>query len=35
MITGDNKQTAENIAKECNIISPNDQEYIVMDGPEF
>jgi len=35
MVTGDNKDTARAIAKECHIIDPNDPQSIVMEGPEF
>lgn len=34
MVTGDNINTARNIATRCNIIQPN-QDFLVMDGPEF
>lgn len=32
MVTGDNKDTARAIAKECHIIDPNDPYSIVMEG---
>ena len=39
MVTGDNKVTARAIAKECNIIDPNepndDENGRVMEGPDF
>jgi len=35
MVTGDNKITARAIALECGIIAPNDNDSIVMTGPEF
>ena len=39
MVTGDNKITARAIAKECNIISPDEPDDLdngrVMEGPEF
>ncbi|CAD8078964.1 unnamed protein product [Paramecium primaurelia] len=35
MVTGDNKMTARAIAKECGIITPGDDQSIVMEGPDF
>lgn len=35
MVTGDNKITATAIAKECGIIPENDENSLVMTGPEF
>lgn len=36
MITGDNAQTAQVIAKNCGILDPNNKsEYAVMDGSTF
>jgi len=35
MVTGDNKLTARAIALECGIIDPNDEDSIVITGPEF
>lgn len=34
MVTGDNINTARNIATRCNIIQPN-QDFLVLEGPEF
>ena len=35
MVTGDNKVTAESIAKECGIIDSNDPNSLVLEGNEF
>ena len=35
MVTGDNILTAIAIAKECNIIKPDDPDSICMEGTEF
>jgi len=35
MVTGDNKLTARAIALECGIIDPENEESIVLTGPEF
>lgn len=35
MVTGDNKVTARAIAKECFIVDPNDEQSLVLEGPEF
>ena len=35
MVTGDNKITAQAIAKECKISNKGDSEYACMEGPEF
>lgn len=35
MVTGDNKVTALAIAKQCRIITANDHEHCVLEGPEF
>lgn len=35
MVTGDNKDTARVIAKECGIIDPHDEQSRVMEGAEF
>lgn len=35
MVTGDNKITARAIAKECHIVDPNDENSLVLEGPEF
>lgn len=35
MVTGDNKVTAEAIAKECNIIDKDNKGSLVMEGGEF
>lgn len=37
MVTGDNKVTAEAIARECNLIGDDHRagQYTVMEGPKF
>ena len=35
MVTGDNKDTAAAIAKECGIIDPNNHDSLVLEGKDF
>jgi Ca2+ transporting ATPase len=35
MVTGDNKDTARAIARDCGIIQEGDTQSIVIEGPEF
>jgi len=35
MVTGDNIDTAKSIAFKCGIIGADNEEYIIMEGPEF
>ena len=33
MVTGDNKDTAQAIARQCGLIDPNDKDVIIIEGP--
>lgn len=35
MVTGDNKDTARAIARECGILDPNNPNDMVIEGPDF
>ena len=35
MVTGDNKDTAKAIARQCGLIDENDKDVLIIEGPKF
>lgn len=35
MVTGDNKDTARAIARQCGLIDDNDKDVLIIEGPKF